>query len=575
MKQLQDQLQSQEDDRTPFDASASEQRTKRLQKELLTKDNQLMDMQLTNDSLSDNITLLEKQVQFLNVQMKTFLEQNGVLGEQIAKLETELDNRDKMNVHLSQNNSELEEHLRDLRSQLNKSGLESSFDLLNGSVSEHSQNGNTSFVMPENLANAVVDVRLVDERNQNQRLTEELNGIRSELMALRTENIDMLAKMADSQGRQISTVDDIDDISAELRSLIVSFVEQNRRQSEKISTSETQIENLIESSATLEKQVNETMAATNRMRKDLKTAKEELATSQEECQKLSQEIASTATELQSERVTNENEPRERAKSAASFEQQKSLFNQQLGEAKESISKRDGELQQCQTKVSQLQQNLTLKESTLVELEASKKAIEEQLVRATEEANAFKQTVEQLNKANDHIRSELCTVNDTARIAQEQHAEIVEDLSILKTNHEALLADNAALSAKVKQVTHEWQAKCAALDESLVANKRSLSVNDKEIAELRTLIAKSEQQLQKMAEDKEVIVQQLVASDASKATIEEQIVSVEKQLAEMAEAKQVLQSKLDSSEEAVVVLKKVCFNAIFIFRKAIIIINEVK
>lgn len=568
MKQLQDQLQSQEDDRTPFDASASEQRTKRLQKELLTKDNQLMDMQLTNDSLSDNITLLEKQVQFLNVQMKTFLEQNGVLGEQIAKLETELDNRDKMNVHLSQNNSELEEHLRDLRSQLNKSGLESSFDLLNGSVSEHSQNGNTSFVMPENLANAVVDVRLVDERNQNQRLTEELNGIRSELMALRTENIDMLAKMADSQGRQISTVDDIDDISAELRSLIVSFVEQNRRQSEKISTSETQIENLIESSATLEKQVNETMAATNRMRKDLKTAKEELATSQEECQKLSQEIASTATELQSERE-------ERAKSAASFEQQKSLFNQQLGEAKESISKRDGELQQCQTKVSQLQQNLTLKESTLVELEASKKAIEEQLVRATEEANAFKQTVEQLNKANDHIRSELCTVNDTARIAQEQHAEIVEDLSILKTNHEALLADNAALSAKVKQVTHEWQAKCAALDESLVANKRSLSVNDKEIAELRTLIAKSEQQLQKMAEDKEVIVQQLVASDASKATIEEQIVSVEKQLAEMAEAKQVLQSKLDSSEEAVVVLKKVCFNAIFIFRKAIIIINVVK
>lgn len=568
MKQLQDQLQSQEDDRTPFDASASEQRTKRLQKELLTKDNQLMDMQLTNDSLSDNITLLEKQVQFLNVQMKTFLEQNGVLGEQIAKLETELDNRDKMNVHLSQNNSELEEHLRDLRSQLNKSGLESSFDLLNGSVSEHSQNGNTSFVMPENLANAVVDVRLVDERNQNQRLTEELNGIRSELMALRTENIDMLAKMADSQGRQISTVDDIDDISAELRSLIVSFVEQNRRQSEKISTSETQIENLIESSATLEKQVNETMAATNRMRKDLKTAKEELATSQEECQKLSQEIASTATELQSERE-------ERAKSAASFEQQKSLFNQQLGEAKESISKRDGELQQCQTKVSQLQQNLTLKESTLVELEASKKAIEEQLVRATEEANAFKQTVEQLNKANDHIRSELCTVNDTARIAQEQHAEIVEDLSILKTNHEALLADNAALSAKVKQVTHEWQAKCAALDESLVANKRSLSVNDKEIAELRTLIAKSEQQLLKMAEDKEVIVQQLVASDASKATIEEQIVSVEKQLAEMAEAKQVLQSKLDSSEEAVVVLKKVCFNAIFIFRKAIIIINEVK
>lgn len=568
MKQLQDQLQSQEDDRTPFDASASEQRTKRLQKELLTKDNQLMDMQLTNDSLSDNITLLEKQVQFLNVQMKTFLEQNGVLGEQIAKLETELDNRDKMNVHLSQNNSELEEHLRDLRSQLNKSGLESSFDLLNGSVSEHSQNGNTSFVMPENLANAVVDVRLVDERNQNQRLTEELNGIRSELMALRTENIDMLAKMADSQGRQISTVDDIDDISAELRSLIVSFVEQNRRQSEKISTSETQIENLIESSATLEKQVNETMAATNRMRKDLKTAKEELATSQEECQKLSQEIASTATELQSERE-------ERAKSAASFEQQKSLFNQQLGEAKESISKRDGELQQCQTKVSQLQQNLTLKESTLVELEASKKAIEEQLVRATEEANAFKQTVEQLNKANDHIRSELCTVNDTARIAQEQHAEIVEDLSILKANHEALLADNAALSAKVKQVTHEWQAKCAALDESLVANKRSLSVNDKEIAELRTLIAKSEQQLLKMAEDKEVIVQQLVASDASKATIEEQIVSVEKQLAEMAEAKQVLQSKLDSSEEAVVVLKKVCFNAIFIFRKAIIIINEVK
>lgn len=568
MKQLQDQLQSQEDDRTPFDASASEQRTKRLQKELLTKDNQLMDMQLTNDSLSDNITLLEKQVQFLNVQMKTFLEQNGVLGEQIAKLETELDNRDKMNVHLSQNNSELEEHLRDLRSQLNKSGLESSFDLLNGSVSEHSQNGNTSFVMPENLANAVVDVRLVDERNQNQRLTEELNGIRSELMALRTENIDMLAKMADSQGRQISTVDDIDDISAELRSLIVSFVEQNRRQSEKISTSETQIENLIESSATLEKQVNETMAATNRMRKDLKTAKEELATSQEECQKLSQEIESTATELQSERE-------ERAKSAASFEQQKSLFNQQLGEAKESISKRDGELQQCQTKVSQLQQNLTLKESTLVELEASKKAIEEQLVRATEEANAFKQTVEQLNKANDHIRSELCTVNDTARIAQEQHAEIVEDLSILKTNHEALLADNAALSAKVKQVTHEWQAKCAALDESLVANKRSLSVNDKEIAELRTLIAKSEQQLLKMAEDKEVIVQQLVASDASKATIEEQIVSVEKQLAEMAEAKQVLQSKLDSSEEAVVVLKKVCFNAIFIFRKAIIIINVVK
>lgn len=551
VKQLKRELQVMEDDKAPPKLTATEQTAKRLQKELLDKENKLMDLEGLNSSLIDKIILCEQQITFLSTEMKTFIYQNGKMEEQIKLLEAEVEDRTKMNEHLSQNNRELDEIIRDLRSQLDMSGFNSSSDMLNGSVSEHRQNGNVSFICPENLANAVVDVRLVDQQKENQNLIEKLERIHGEFITIRNENIDMLAKMAESQGKQISTVGDIDDISVELRHMVLAFVEQNRWQAEKILADETQIEQLIESKHVLKNQVDENMVSNKRLRAQVATLKEQLAASISERQQLQNKMDSVLDSLHTERD-------EREKTVASIMEQLSELNDQLDKAKQEINNRTIDLSRYEEVVKKLQSDLDESTNKVDSLEAAKKLMETQIDQAIKESEATDHTIDALRKDNERVKSELRDVEGRVRVLHADRDQISEQWMALKAEHTSLVTEKNELAAKFEAEKLQWQAKFNTLDESLTANKQLLCSNDMEIGTLRSAIQERQEKLNTIEKDRDVVSQKLEESEASKRSLEHRIVSLQENMEAMSGAKQALQANFESIEENLFDLRQVKF-----------------
>lgn len=122
---------------------------------------------MVNGSLSDKVTSCEMQIEFLKNEIKSLIERNIGLEEQLGLLQVEIGDCNKRNVELQDNNSELDEIIHDLRSQLNKTGPDSLFNL----------SGSLSNIFPENMADAVVDIRLAELQKQNQCLIMELECI--------------------------------------------------------------------------------------------------------------------------------------------------------------------------------------------------------------------------------------------------------------------------------------------------------------------------------------------------------------------------------------------------------------
>lgn len=143
--------------------------------QLLANEKQLKDMELVNSSACEKVTLCENQLHLIKTDINTLIKHYCGLDERIEILQAEIEDRTSTNIVLMQDNYELKEILCDLRAQLTNSRSDSSSDLLNAS-----NTGSASFSIPENLADAVMEIRLADLQKQNIILIEELACVRGE-----------------------------------------------------------------------------------------------------------------------------------------------------------------------------------------------------------------------------------------------------------------------------------------------------------------------------------------------------------------------------------------------------------
>lgn len=170
VKQLKKQMQATEDEKATDESIDTENKTKQLRHELLTKKNRLMDLQVVNlRSLSQKVTICEDQITYLNIEIRTQIQRNDKLDERTVLLQTEIEERTRMADYLNKQNSELEEIIRDLRSQHGGTLCDSFFDC--------STTRNSSFSIPENVAN----IQLTDYQKQHQYLSKQIECIQDEL----------------------------------------------------------------------------------------------------------------------------------------------------------------------------------------------------------------------------------------------------------------------------------------------------------------------------------------------------------------------------------------------------------
>lgn len=142
-----------EHSKTPHKLLNGEQKIKRLQKELVEKDEELAKLELKITCLTDSNELLDKKLIYSEKQMKTLKDKIVDFHENFEKINIELDERRKMVDYLSGTNKELEDFIKDMRYQHNKSGsgLDSSFDFLNQSLCN--QGANSSKLMEKTNLN--------------------------------------------------------------------------------------------------------------------------------------------------------------------------------------------------------------------------------------------------------------------------------------------------------------------------------------------------------------------------------------------------------------------------------------
>lgn len=111
-----------EDVKTPHKPSNESHQLKRLQQELLEKEDELSKTRSNVNILTDSNALLNEKLAHMEKQVQLLSNREIALNENIDKMKQDLEERDKIVDYINNNNKELEECIKDLRSQLNKSG---------------------------------------------------------------------------------------------------------------------------------------------------------------------------------------------------------------------------------------------------------------------------------------------------------------------------------------------------------------------------------------------------------------------------------------------------------------------
>lgn len=111
---------------------------KELRKKIEEKQTKIEDYIIDMNALKDSNALLEKKIKFAEKQIKTLSIEKANLYDDIDRFRSELDERDKTIMCINSRNKDLEELIKELRSEIspNKKMYESSsFDFLNASTS--------------------------------------------------------------------------------------------------------------------------------------------------------------------------------------------------------------------------------------------------------------------------------------------------------------------------------------------------------------------------------------------------------------------------------------------------------
>lgn len=416
---------------------------KRLKKELREKEEQLESLKEKELTLSDQNTQLNQRLRFADQQRQQLLSEMGILNDTNETLKAELQEGAKAVEYLQRNNKELEDNLREMR---NRSGIgmDSSFDFLNGSSSENS--GNSSFIaQPENMANAVVDVRLIDQQRQNQSLTEQVERIQLELVALKNQNITLWTEIADAQTSNLPVNGDDEDIIAELRWFITAIGDKNQSYHSELTSKNTEL-------SQLEDRLKGVTEDNGRFKSNIEEIKKlhegkihELQTVVDQCVLKNKDLEAQLTTLRTENVATISELKQTSEQLASLQSQQSehqiSFAHSEGAIKDLTAKLAAEEEKFEV-ANELNKDQSVK---IVDLQA-------QLGTLQEEYHKLEalQIVKKLQEDQETLRTNFQAQEDELKEIRIQNEKLSQSVVALNAEKQVLDGQIADLTKQISE-----------------------------------------------------------------------------------------------------------------------------
>lgn len=530
-----------EDNKTPHKLTSHEQIIKRLKKELIDKENQVTDLESATSSLDDQIKLLEDKLNYSLKQLKTVMNENVELSERIEMQKAEIEDCAILNKGLSTNNKELDEIIKDLRSQLNRSGHDLSFDLLNGSSSENSQSGNLSFAMPENLANAVVDVRLFDQQKQNQRLTHQIERVRSELNLFKTEHVNLLKSIMklEENATQAAMDVDVDDISVELRELFTIFAEQTQKYIAELAEQKLKIEKLNEAKNILQVKFDDVFAEGNKLKDDVKAREQQLVLSTTENENLFRQIEKAGNILDEERVQRQNVE------AATRE-----LESNLTESKKEIALKYSEITEKNAQIEKLQCDLNARQIQLQKLDDDLKLMETRVKDALTITERQNENIADLQKQKESLLLEIVDVKKQAQSLYEHRDRASKELASCKIDYNSLLNEKQLLDEKYEELLKQNVQRDSQLKEAqeqLENANQAFLEKEKQCDVVRVQLDAAKQQLKESECAQQPLLQKITEFESIQENLNEAIKRLENEKLEMHDENQLIKSELNTEK----------------------------
>lgn len=545
IKDLKKNIQMMEDNKTPHKLTSHEQIIKRLQKELIDKENQVTELESATSSLDDKVKLLEDKLNYSLKQLKTVMNDNVELSERIEMQKAEIEECSVLNKGLSTNNKELDEIIKDLRSQLNKSGHDLSFDLLNGSSSENSQSGNFSFAMPENLANAVVDVRLLDQQKQNQALTHQIERVRSELHLFKAEHVGLLKSIMklEENATQTAMGFDVDDISVELRELFTIFAEQTQRYITELAEQKLHFDKLNEAQNILQLKFDDVFAERNKLKDDIMAREQQLALTTTENENLVRRIEQSGKLLDEERVQRQNV--ESTLKATMRE-----LEDNLTESKKETARKCIEITEKGTQIEKLQCDLNARQIQLQTLDHDLKLMENRVKDALTITERQNENIADLQKQKESLLLEIVEVKKQAQSLHEHQDSAARELASCKIDYNSLLNEKQSLDEKHDQLLKQSVQRDSLLkevQEQLEIVNQAFLEKEKECDVIRVQLDAAKQQLKESECAQQPLMQKITEFESIQENLNEAIKRLESEKLEIRDKNQLLKSELNAEK----------------------------
>lgn len=303
-----------------------------------------------------------------------------------------------------------------------------------------------SYSTEENLADAVVDIRLIDQQKQNVELSETVERLTSELNKLQNAANDLYAELSQKTHRP-----DAENVLPEMGKFVREMIRENAENVARLVGKETELKDLLKLNEQLERDAKETAAKLmekgEEMSRERHTHKEQMASLQSKIHETEESLAAKKAELKHLNVLNEERK-------AELEQMKKLLEV-------SVSERDN----LQLKLTQLESEM--KETT--EILQTKST---EVLAVLEAKESLQSQLNEVNAKIAEIEKTLQTTSDRVETLSKQKADLADRL---KDAEQLIVALNGEIIENQSETTQQKQ---------LIEHKKStIDHSEKLIAQL--------------------------------------------------------------------------------------------
>ncbi|XP_055300989.1 restin homolog isoform X1 [Sitodiplosis mosellana] len=531
---------------------------KQLRREINEKEDELLKLTITYNGAKDDIELLKEKLEYAESQIKSL---NNKLLDSFSEAETfknQLDDREKMISYVNNNNKELTDMLKELQSNSKKLDFDSSssYELLNSTAND--LNTSSFCVMEENLANAVVDIRLIDQQRQNMALNESIIRLQNQLTVLQDEAT-KLYQIVNESGETSVEPPSPNAIFTTVNQKYSELVDKNKDLQQKIESQCSDIALLNEQSGGLQS----TIDALN----------EKLQSEEKKNENLRSQNQNTMVELETVKATLNTCETQKAELNASLIDATSRMEQIQSEKRELIAKHFDELRHIRM---ELEEKVNAVNITLEAQIKEKNGIQSKLEHVQSELNEtmdllakHKLDIDEISNALSSVRSEKQSIQENlvkARKEIDEQREKCNDLALGNANLEKNIVTLTEINENNVQKLADYVAKIEGLTSEKAALNENLKLNQSQLGNVSKSLEATQNDLAALNSEKNSLEVQVTQLNSTIDELTQQIASekekfsenqteITQKLSRIQKEKDSIQEKLQQAEVAAVDQRK--------------------